>query len=284
MKLTQEDVIKLMKDMVSTIQLKRGGTKIFGVPRGGTHVAYLMVNYFRAFEVVYSEAEADIIVDDIIDSGATKAKFSKPFYALVTKTSSDWIIFPWECDEVGSQEDIITRQLQAIGEDPKRDGLLDTPKRVIKSWKEIYGGYEMNPEEILSRVFENEQRYDEMVISREIDFFSTCEHHLMPFFGQAHIAYIPKDKIVGLSKLSRLVECFARRLQVQERMTQQIANAIQDSLNPLGVAVYIEGKHLCQISRGIQKQNSVMVTSALKGVFQQPATRAEFISLCKSRS
>ena len=267
-------------------------TKIYGIPRGGTHVAYLLKETFPiAFEVVHFPEAAHCFVDDIIDSGKTrdryKDKYGKFVFAMIDKTNSKidnrWYIFPWENDEEGSAEDIVTRTLQFIGEDVKRDGLIDTPRRVIKAWRELYAGYKMNPQEILSKQFENETKYDQMVISRNIDFYSTCEHHMLPFYGQAHIAYLPKDKIVGISKLARLVECFSRRLQVQERMTQQIADLIDEELQPLGCAVYVEGQHLCQQARGIQKINSVMVTSALKGVFKNEAPRLEFIMLSQNK-
>jgi GTP cyclohydrolase IA len=286
--LTRSDIIdrseKIVEDLI--LKFKSRYLKIYGVPRGGIPVAYEVAAIHGNAAVVYNVTEADVIVDDIIDSGTTRKRYGEPFYALIEKSNDDseaWYVFPWEVDALGSQEDIVIRQLQAIGENPKRDGLLDTPRRVVKSWDDLYSGYKMDPKEILCKQFENEEHYDEMVISREIDFFSSCEHHLMPFFGQVHIAYIPKDKIVGLSKLARLVECFARRLQIQERMTQQIANAIQECLDPAGVAVYIEGKHLCQSSRGVQKHNAVMVTSALKGVFENQASRMEFLMLSKSR-
>lgn len=179
-------------------------------------------------------------------------------------------------------EQIIRDMLTAIGENPDREGLLDTPKRVVKSWKEIYGGYNHKPEEILQRVFSDET-YDQMILLKDIDFWSNCEHHLQPFFGKVHIAYIPNNqKVVGLSKLARLVECFSRRLQIQERLTQQIADTFNDIVQPKGVAVLVEGKHFCMVARGVQKQNGIMTTTALRGVFMSDAScRSEFFGALK---
>jgi GTP cyclohydrolase I len=178
--------------------------------------------------------------------------------------------------------ELIKGILTAIGEDPTREGLLDTPKRVVKSWKELYGGYSEDPAEILSTVFED-GTCEEMVLLKDIPFNSMCEHHMLPFLGLAHVAYIPNGKVVGLSKLARLVDCFARRLQIQEKMTKQIADAVQTHLKPRGVAVVIEAHHQCMSCRGIKKHGTTMVTSSMTGAFMdKPATRAEFMSLVKS--
>ena len=168
--------------------------------------------------------------------------------------------------------------IKAIGDNPDREGLLDTPKRVIKSWETIFGGYKLTPEEVLTTQFS--ETYDEMVICKDIEFYSTCEHHLLPFYGKCHIGYLPNGKIVGLSKMPRLVEVFARRLQVQERLTEQIANSMMEILEPRGVGVIMEAKHHCVVSRGVQKQNSVMITSALKGLFSEFNVKSEFHTLC----
>ncbi len=171
--------------------------------------------------------------------------------------------------------------LEGIGEDPQREGLLKTPERVAKSLRFLTKGYHEDPEELLKKAVFTEA-YDEMVLVRNIDLFSMCEHHILPFFGKAHVAYIPDGKIVGLSKLARVVEVFARRLQVQERLTQQIRDAIQNVLNPKGVAVVIEAKHLCMVMRGVEKINSVTTTSAMSGQFiTSPSTRSEFLRLIK---
>lgn len=172
---------------------------------------------------------------------------------------------------------IIKAMLGAMGEDPEREGLLDTPKRVVKSWKELYGGYTQDPAVILERDFAGEG-YDEMIVLRDIQLYSMCEHHMLPFYGKAHVAYIPGDRVVGLSKLARLVECFARRLQIQEKLTRQIADALQEHLEPKGVGVVIEAQHMCMVARGVGKQEAVMTTSALLGKFREQEVRAEFFS------
>lgn len=175
-------------------------------------------------------------------------------------------------------QDHIKELLKYIGEDPDREGLKDTPKRVIKSYEKLFEGYKIDPKEILT-VFDSE-KYDEMIICKDIEFYSMCEHHMLPFFGKAHVGYIPNDKILGLSKMPRLVEVFARRLQNQERLTSQIAKSIEDFLKPKGVAVIIEAKHMCTMARGVEKQRNEMVTSAMHGAFKRDEkTRAEFLRL-----
>jgi GTP cyclohydrolase I len=172
--------------------------------------------------------------------------------------------------------------LEEIGEDPERVGLWRTPHRVARAWEFLTNGYTANIDKILNgAIFE--EKYDEMVVVKDIDFFSMCEHHLLPFYGRAHIAYIPNGKIVGLSKLPRIVEVFARRLQVQERMTREIATTIVDYLDPIGVAVVCEARHMCMMMRGVEKQNSVTTTSAMLGAFKEPQTRAEFMTLIGSK-
>lgn len=172
--------------------------------------------------------------------------------------------------------------ISEIGEDPNREGLLKTPERVAKAMQFLTHGYDLNPEDILRSAMFDED-YSQMVIVKDIEVYSMCEHHLLPFFGKAHVAYIPNGKITGLSKIPRVVDAFARRLQVQERLTNQIRDCIQQTLNPLGVAVVLECSHLCMQMRGIQKQNSVTTTSAFMGEFLKEPTRKEFISLIGSR-
>ena len=168
--------------------------------------------------------------------------------------------------------------LSAIGEDPEREGLLETPDRVAKLVKEVFAGVGSNPREHLLRTFT--ENHEEMVLVSNIPLYSFCEHHLLPFFGKAHVAYIPDGKITGLSKIARVVDCFSRRLQVQERLTMEIRDCIQKALAPMGVAVVIEAQHLCMMMRGVQKQNSVTTTSAFTGIFlKDHRTREEFIHL-----
>lgn len=174
--------------------------------------------------------------------------------------------------------------LRELGEDPEREGLQRTPERVAKSLRFLTRGYAQTPEEVLNGAIFEEQ-HDEMVIVRDIDFHSLCEHHLLPFYGKGHIAYIPTGRIIGLSKLPRLLDVYARRLQVQERLTQQVASALEQAIQPLGVAVVLEGFHLCMAMRGVQKQNAWATTSAMLGVFRHDrGTRAEFMNLLNRRA
>jgi len=181
-------------------------------------------------------------------------------------------------------EDVIRRLLAELGEDPSREGLVRTPQRVEQAFRFLTSGYTADIDAILNDALFTVD-YNEMVIVKDIDFYSLCEHHLLPFFGKCHVAYIPRRRVIGLSKLPRLVDVFARRLQIQERMTNQIAQTIQDKINPLGVAVVCEGTHLCMSMRGVEKQNSFAVTSAMLGSFRDNArTRMEFLELIKHRS
>ena len=178
-------------------------------------------------------------------------------------------------------QELYRELLVRIGEDPTRDGLLDTPDRMGKSMAFLTRGYAMDVNAVLHRALFDVD-YDEMVIVKDIEFFSMCEHHLLPFFGKAHIAYVPNGKVIGLSKIPRVVDVFARRLQVQERLTTQIADAISDAIAPQGVAVILEAQHLCMMMRGVEKQHSATVTSAMLGVFKtQLQTRNEFLSLVR---
>jgi GTP cyclohydrolase I len=170
--------------------------------------------------------------------------------------------------------------LRLLGEDVSREGLLKTPKRVAKAIQFLTYGYHIDPGEVLKSAMFKEE-YRQMVIVKDIDFYSLCEHHMLPFYGKAHVAYIPNNYITGLSKIARVVDIFARRLQIQERMTTQIKSCIQETLNPLGVMVVIEAQHLCMQMRGVEKQNSITVTSDFTGVFQQAKTREEFINLIR---
>jgi len=179
---------------------------------------------------------------------------------------------------------LVEEMLGALGEDPKRDGLLRTPDRVDKAMKFLTSGYKMDIQKILNNAL-YDVKYDEMVLVKDIEFFSMCEHHMLPFFGKVHVAYLPKDRVIGLSKIPRIVDVFARRLQIQERMTQEIAQTIEEVLDPVGVGVICEARHFCMMMRGVEKQHSGAMTSAMLGAFRERKdTRDEFLSLVNHRS
>ncbi len=270
--------------------------KMYAIPRGGVPAAWaLKAQRPDVFAIVDTPEEADFFIDDIIDSGETMQKWcddypEKPFYALIDKLDSDcsplflnsWVVFPWELSVEDGIEPNITRLLQYVGEDPNREGLLETPHRVAKAWNEWTSGYAKSASDLLKVFEDGAQNYDEMVIVKDIPIYSKCEHHLADIFGTATIAYIPNGKIVGLSKLSRLADMFARRLQVQERLTSQIADALVDNLDPTGVGVVIKARHMCMESRGLCQQGHHTITSALRGVLKtNPDARAEFMALVK---
>ncbi|HEX9136299.1 MAG TPA: GTP cyclohydrolase I FolE [Nitrospirota bacterium] len=181
-----------------------------------------------------------------------------------------------------SLDELIREVLIRIGEDPDREGLAGTPRRLAKALTYLTRGYQLDPRRVLNNALYSVQ-YDEMVIVRDIDLFSMCEHHLLPFFGKCHVAYIPNEKVIGLSKIARLVEMYARRLQIQERLTCQIAETINEAISPVGVGVVIEAQHLCMIMRGVEKQNSIATTSSMLGAFREEGqTRLEFLELLRS--
>jgi len=195
---------------------------------------------------------------------------------------------PASTEQTATQEPVTKEEAEAhvrallryMGEDPNREGLLDTPGRVIRAMAEHFGGYDQSPEEHLARTFADVEGYDELVLVSDIEVFSHCEHHMVPFVGKAHVAYIPNGRVVGLSKIARVVEVYAKRLQVQEKLTAQIANAIQEALNPQGVAVIIQAQHFCMCYRGVKKPGSWTTTSKLHGVFmEEPAARMELLTL-----
>lgn len=248
--------------------------KYYGIPRGGQYIAAML-------NPVDTVNECDIIIDDLIDSGSTRDRYkytAKPFVGLFDKTTEPelrdkWLVFPWEMKNEPI-EDNVRRIIQFIGEDVHREGLRDTPKRYAKFLKEFLEEKEFN-----FTTF-NSEGMDQMIVQREIQFHSLCEHHLAPFFGAATIAYIPNKKIVGLSKLSRVVDHYANRLQNQERITQQIADRIENELDPLGVAVSLTAEHLCMSMRGIKKVGAKTTTQCLKGKFMtDEQTRSEFMRL-----
>jgi len=265
---------------------------LYGVPRGGIPAAYLVRAHIEKAghpcEIVDTPEACHVIIDDIVDSGRTRDKHlrynERLFISLFNAQDFDaWIVFPWEKGtEDHSAEDIPVRLLQYIGEDVSRGGLKETPKRFLKAWNHYTSGYKQSPEEILKVFEDGAENYDEMVLVRDIPVYSHCEHHLAPFFGTAHVGYIPSGRIVGLSKLSRLVDIFARRLQVQERLTNEIATAINKYLEPKGVAVVINCRHMCMEARGIQRQGSSTITSSMRGALLNDAkARLEFMELIK---
>lgn len=295
-KLTLAELYKMAKEAALQIVASRPDapcTKIYGVPRGGVPVSYLIAWASNGLIDVVDEAQdADVIVDDLIDSGIT-AKFwcerypGKQFVALLDKSANPkfkgrWVVFPWEGNVERGICDHVRRIIEFVGDDPNRGGLLETPERVAKAWRHWCGGYSKSPEEVLKTFDDGAEKYDQMVTVRDIPFYSHCEHHLAPFFGTATVAYIPDGKIVGLSKISRLVDIFARRLQVQERLTNQVADALQQHLCPLGVGVFIKARHLCMESRGICQQGHHTVTTALRGVLADDTdARTEFLRMCE---
>lgn len=263
--------------------------RVYGVPRGGMCAA----TYLTRARLVHNPREATIILDDIIDSGATAEQFVEfgvPFMALIDKQTNPedkklpWVVFPWElqADETTGPASNVRRLLTFIGEDPNRDGLQETPQRVIRALQEMTRGYQMSPEDILGKTFESD--HNEMIMSKDIRFSSLCEHHILPFMGTCSIGYIPNDKgqVIGISKLTRLVEVFSKRLQIQERLTNQIAQALNGCTLAKGVGVVMKAHHTCMGCRGVCQPDSTMVTSCMLGVFKTDvATRSEFLRLCE---
>lgn len=287
--LTHKDIIEAAENVAHCIS---PGARLYGVPRGGIPVAYLLSGMVPQASVVDSPAEATHIVDDLVDSGRTRDRYPDlPFVALFGKETlpkntsvgfqrSGWLVFPWEGSVESSAEDIGIRLLQFIGEDPNREGLQETPARFLKAWQHWARGYTQNPADVMKVFEDGAEKCDEMVVVKGIPVWSHCEHHLCPVFGTATVAYIPDGKIIGLSKILRLVDIFARRLQVQERLGNQVVDAIQEHLQPLGCGIVMRLRHLCIESRGAEKMGSETITSALRGVFKtQPETRAEFLAL-----
>lgn len=289
----------LLLAMMQTYNLTtRSGLRLYGVPRGGVPVA-LALAMLTGGMVVDEPDMADAIVDDIYDSGATARrheKYGKPFFVMFDKRMplwrDKWLVMPWEGTETDdhSADDIGLRLLQALGEDPTRGGLQDTPKRFMAYMREATSGNGQDPKALLKVFDDGGENVDEMVVVAGIPFYSMCEHHMAPFFGVAHIAYIPgkegmatagqetKTRIVGLSKLPRLLDLFARRLQVQERLTNQVADVLHNELGALGVGVVLRARHLCMEMRGVRKPGSMTYTSALRGAIKdKPPARDEFM-------
>lgn len=288
-----DDAAKRLHELLyATLGAQADGYKLYGVPRGGISAALAIGNHSN-IQLVADPTEADAIVDDLIDSGATMMRYKAlypdiPFLALYDKSTMGkevWLVFPWEVGESGQGEsfdDNVVRLLQYVGEDSGREGLLETPARVSKAWKHWCGGYKVDIPALLKVFEDGADGYNEMVTVKDIPIYSHCEHHLAAIFGTCTISYIPDGKIVGLSKLSRLVDAYARRLQVQERLTSQIANALQEHLEPIGVGVLIKARHLCMESRGVCQQGHHTITTALRGaILNEPATRAEFLDMSR---
>lgn len=276
--------------------------KLFGVPRGGAVVASILDSRSRLWvtagldrsrirlEQVFDPEHADVIVDDIVDSGKTRESWKDrypnlPFHSLVEKQAGCtlWYVFPWEYSdgtpEASSGRDICTRLLEYIGEDVNRGGLRATPERFERAWKFWTSGYTRDPMAYLRTFDDGAEQHDQMILLRNIPVYSHCEHHLAPFFGVANIAYIPNGRILGLSKISRIVDVFARRLQVQERLTDQIAHTLEEGLQPTGVAVQLVCRHTCMESRGICQAGIETSTCSLLGVFRHnDAARQEFLN------
>lgn len=302
---TEKHIQTFVETLTHTLVLLRAtqglsaeAVNVFGVPRGGIPLAAALVTQLRSVGVdafqVWNAVYATIIVDDVLDSGCTQERYATlypdtPFFVMFNKQVNDlgWIVFPWEIvdgvptepGKVEGVEDNVIRILQYIGEDPKREGLLETPSRYNKALGQWFSGYHNDIDSVFKVFTDGAEKYDEMVVVKDIPFYSHCEHHLAPFFGTATIAYVPNGKIVGLSKINRLVDHFARRLQVQERLTVQIADYLNDKLSPKGVGVVIKARHLCMESRGIRQQGHSTVTSALRGVLCEGSPRAEFLNL-----
>ena len=260
------------------IKNKYPNANFWGVPRGGQVVAGIIGN------AVDNIQDCNVIVDDLIDSGSTKERyknFNKPFEVLINKKkefTNEWIVFPWEVKEEGEEtvEDNVKRLLQYFGEDVNREGLRDTPKRYVKFFKEF-----LNPPKWNCTTFKGEG-YDEMIVQTNIPFHSLCEHHIAPFFGEGHIAYIPNERIVGLSKLARTLETYSRRLQNQERITTQVAEFLWKELQPKAVAVVLKAKHMCMEMRGVKKHDTNTTTSKMMGSFKEDyKARTEFLNLIK---
>lgn len=299
-----DDVHAVAKQIVSA---GNSYSYIFPIPQGGIPFGLalgreLTAMYGRQTPVI-SKAEylagehkhrGVLVVDDIADSGRTLLPYKENhdiavlhlrascdlvpnFYANFVRDTA-WIEYWWENDGNDIESNIV-RQLQYIGEDPNREGLRETPARVVKSWGKLFGGYKASVEGVF-KTFE-EGACDSMVILKDIEFYSTCEHHLLPFYGKAHIGYIPAGKVIGVSKLARLLEVFARRMQIQERIGEEVTTALMTHLQPKGAICILEAQHHCMTSRGVEKQDSVMVTSSIRGIFSELNVRNEFLTLIK---
>ena len=277
MKYIDIDKYNLLIGILERELQEAGHQFIYGVPKNGSIIAATLAE--RGFTIVDKPEQADAIVDDLIDSGATRKRYAgKPFFTLVAKVDNEWISFWFEKPFEDDKTDIIRRQLEMIGEDPKREGLIDTPRRVEKMWKEIYIGYDKSKKPLIT-IFDNGQDgivYDEMIID-EGEYYSQCEHHMVPFFGKYYFAYIPDKKILGLSKVARIVDYYSAKLQIQERLVKEILDEIERVVKPKGIAMVMKGEHLCKTMRGVRKKG-VMTTNDMRGAFKEnPMARSEFL-------
>ena len=285
-------------EILAEKMLKSKKKSIYGIPRGGSYIAYSLSKLLSIPIVDFERiSQSTFIVDDIVDSGATRRKYSNNMFGSIHARSyippdvlqnlvfcfyeDLWVVYPWEgCDKLSGPEDSVLRLIEFVGANPNSEGLKDTPRRVIRVLEEMCAGYKVDPSNIL-KTFEDGS-CDEMIVLKDIDFCSICEHHLLPFFGKVHVGYIPNGKVVGVSKIARVVDTYARRLQIQERLTSQVANFLMEKLSPKGVMVSCEADHLCMKIRGVKKQNSTMITSAVRGSFKdQKEVRDEFLRLIR---
>lgn len=275
-------------------------TSIYPVPRGGIYVGIALSTRLN-LPLIDSEDihKGTLIVDDLIDSGATRKRYIDNDFACIhikhytpvefpnyyVEAKGEWIEYFWEkYSNEKPATDAVTRLIEMIGEDPNREGLKETPDRVIKSYETLFSGYKQSPKDII-KTFDADG-YNELVLLKDIEIYSMCEHHILPIIGKAHIGYIPDKRVIGISKLARIADMFARRLQIQERLADNISSTIMEYLNPLGAACVIEARHLCVQMRGVSKQNSIMTTSSLKGIFLENsdtgrAARKEFMGLIR---
>jgi len=280
--------IKEWKELVVKVILKirnQNYTGVFGVPRGGTPIS-LVVSDTLKIPLLDKPIEGCVVVDDLIDSGRTMSKYKDyEFIALIDKRlpewEGQWIEF-WYENTQKDAEDIVTRQIEFMGDNPKRKGVVDTPRRVVKMWKELFRGYDPKQKPTIT-IFENGEdgiTYDNMVVDTG-DFYSYCEHHMVPFFGQYWFAYIPDKKIMGISKVARIVDYYSAKLQIQERLVKEILDAIEKEVDPKGLALVMKGEHLCKTMRGVKKKGE-MITSDLRGSFKnEHDCRAEFMRFVK---
>jgi len=253
---------------------------IYGVPRGGIPLAVALSEKL-GLPLVSSPDSNTLIVDDVVATGKIRARFMENDFACIhVKTftppdlfptyylhqEGDWISYFWEADEPPVHDHIV-RLIEYIGEDPCRKGMKETPGRIVKSWEEIFAGYKQDPQDVFKVFDDEEKQFGGLVYLKNIEFYSTCEHHWLPFSGQAFIAYIPSGPVIGASKLARLLDIYARRFQMQERIGEQVTNALMEHLKPLGAACLIEARHLCMACRGVKKQHSIMGYSSMKGLF-----------------